>query len=252
MWASSPPTTTCSRPTSRTRPTRSSSATTRARSAPPRRWPAACPPCATASRRARPGMELSLFSRDVIALSTAVALSHNVFDAALFLGICDKIVPGLFMGALQFGHLPHRVRARRPDDLRPVQRRKGQGAPAVRARPGGPRRLAGERSAGLPQPRHLHLLRHRQLQPDADGDHGPAPARRQLRQSRHAAARRAHARSGAARGDQHRAHRQRGHLPGRHRVAKRPSSTPSSACWPPAARPTTPCTWWPWRARPAC
>ncbi len=52
------------------------------------------------------GMELSLFSRDVIALATAVGLSHNVFDAALFLGVCDKIVPGLFMGALQFGHLP--------------------------------------------------------------------------------------------------------------------------------------------------
>lgn len=51
------------------------------------------------------GMELSLFSRDVIALSAAVGLSHNVFDAALFLGICDKIVPGLFMGAAQFGHL---------------------------------------------------------------------------------------------------------------------------------------------------
>ena len=51
------------------------------------------------------GMELSLFSRDVIALSTAVALSHNVFDAALMLGVCDKIVPGLFMGALQFGNL---------------------------------------------------------------------------------------------------------------------------------------------------
>ncbi|WP_408593882.1 phosphogluconate dehydratase [Limnohabitans sp.] len=52
------------------------------------------------------GMELSLFSRDVIALATAVGLSHNVFDAAMFLGVCDKIVPGLFMGALQFGHLP--------------------------------------------------------------------------------------------------------------------------------------------------
>jgi phosphogluconate dehydratase len=51
------------------------------------------------------GMELSLFSRDVIALGTAVALSHKVFDAALMLGVCDKIVPGLFMGALQFGHL---------------------------------------------------------------------------------------------------------------------------------------------------
>ncbi len=53
-----------------------------------------------------PGMELSLFSRDVIALSTAIALSHNVFDATLCLGVCDKIVPGLLMGALQFGHLP--------------------------------------------------------------------------------------------------------------------------------------------------
>lgn len=54
----------------------------------------------------QPGMELSLFSRDVIAMSTAVALSHNTFDAAIYLGICDKIVPGLLMGALQFGHLP--------------------------------------------------------------------------------------------------------------------------------------------------
>jgi phosphogluconate dehydratase len=53
-----------------------------------------------------PGMELSLFSRDVIAMSTAIGLSHNVYDAALMLGICDKIVPGLVIGALQFGHLP--------------------------------------------------------------------------------------------------------------------------------------------------
>lgn len=52
------------------------------------------------------GMDLSLFSRDVIALSTAVALSHDVFDAAIFLGICDKIVPGMLIGALSFGHLP--------------------------------------------------------------------------------------------------------------------------------------------------
>ncbi len=54
----------------------------------------------------RPGMELSLFSRDIIAMSTGVALSHNVYDAALCLGVCDKIVPGLVMGALAFGHLP--------------------------------------------------------------------------------------------------------------------------------------------------
>ncbi|MBD2836197.1 phosphogluconate dehydratase [Pseudomonas sp. JM0905a] len=53
-----------------------------------------------------PGMELGIASREVIAMSTAVALSHNMFDAALFLGICDKIVPGLMMGALRFGHLP--------------------------------------------------------------------------------------------------------------------------------------------------
>ena len=52
------------------------------------------------------GMELSLFSRDVIALSTSVGLSHNVFDAVLCLGICDKIVPGLMMGCLNYGHLP--------------------------------------------------------------------------------------------------------------------------------------------------
>lgn len=52
------------------------------------------------------GMELSLFSRDTIAMATAVALSHDMFDAALFLGVCDKIVPGLLIGALHFGHLP--------------------------------------------------------------------------------------------------------------------------------------------------
>ncbi len=52
------------------------------------------------------GMELSLFSRDVIALSTAIALSHQMFDAAVYLGVCDKIVPGLIIGALSFGHLP--------------------------------------------------------------------------------------------------------------------------------------------------
>jgi len=53
-----------------------------------------------------PGMDLSLLSRDVIALSTAVGLSHNMFDGTLMLGICDKIVPGLLLGALSFGHLP--------------------------------------------------------------------------------------------------------------------------------------------------
>ena len=52
------------------------------------------------------GMELSLMSREIIAMSAAIGLSHNMFDGALYLGICDKIVPGLVMGALSFGHLP--------------------------------------------------------------------------------------------------------------------------------------------------
>ncbi|MBD3841650.1 MAG: dihydroxy-acid dehydratase, partial [Campylobacterales bacterium] len=52
------------------------------------------------------GMELSLFSRDNIAIATAIGLSHNVFDGAIYLGVCDKIVPGMVMGALSFGHLP--------------------------------------------------------------------------------------------------------------------------------------------------
>lgn len=56
--------------------------------------------------RGQDGMELSLLSREVIAMSAAVGLSHNMFDGALFLGVCDKIVPGLVMAALSFGHLP--------------------------------------------------------------------------------------------------------------------------------------------------
>jgi phosphogluconate dehydratase len=56
--------------------------------------------------QSQPGMELSLFSRDNIAMGTAIALSHNLFDGALYLGVCDKIVPGLVIGALAFGHLP--------------------------------------------------------------------------------------------------------------------------------------------------
>ncbi len=54
----------------------------------------------------QPGMQLSRFSRDLVAMATAVALSHDMFDGALYLGICDKIVPGLLIGALSFGHLP--------------------------------------------------------------------------------------------------------------------------------------------------
>ena len=56
--------------------------------------------------QSQPGMELSLFSRDNIAMGTAIALSHNMFDGAVLLGVCDKIVPGMFIGAMAFGHLP--------------------------------------------------------------------------------------------------------------------------------------------------
>lgn len=56
--------------------------------------------------QSEPGMELSLYSRDVIALSATIGLSHNVFDGAIYLGVCDKIVPGLFIAAMSFGHLP--------------------------------------------------------------------------------------------------------------------------------------------------
>src|SRR5436309_4815594 len=64
------------------------------------------PPMCDGVTQGFPGMEMSLFSRDTIALGTAIALSHDVFDAALLLGICDKIVPGRLIGALHFGHLP--------------------------------------------------------------------------------------------------------------------------------------------------
>ena len=54
----------------------------------------------------QPGMELSLFSREVVAMASAIGLSHNMFDGNMFLGVCDKIVPGMLIGALQFGHIP--------------------------------------------------------------------------------------------------------------------------------------------------
>ena len=197
-----------------------------------------------------PGMELSLFSRDVIALATAVALSHNMFDAALCLGICDKIVPGLLIGALAVRPSAGDLRARRADALGPVQRREGAGAPALRQGRGRPRRAARIGREVLPRPRHLHLLRHRQQQPDADGGDGPAPAGRGVRQSEHAAARRADRRRRSARPSRSRRWAASTRRSARSSTSA-PSSTASSACWPPAARPTTPSTWSPSRARPA-
>jgi phosphogluconate dehydratase len=87
------------------------------------------------------GMELSLFSRDVIAMATAVALSHDMFDAALMLGVCDKIVPGLLIGALQFGHLPMVFVPAGPMPSGIPNKEKAQGARAGRAGPGRPRAL---------------------------------------------------------------------------------------------------------------
>ena len=145
-------------------------------------------------------MELSLFSRDVIALSTAVALSHDMFDAAVYLGVCDKIVPGLLIGALSFGHLPAVFLPAGPmpsglpnDEKSKIRQLYAEGKADARG-------AARGRGEGLPRARHLHLLRHRQHQPDADGDHGPAPAGRLVRQPEHAAARRAdHARRSGGR-----------------------------------------------------
>ncbi len=81
----------------------------------------------------QPGMELSLFSRDTIAMATAVALSHNMFDAAVYLGICDKIVPGLLIGALHFGHLPAVFVPGGPMTTRHGQQGEGPDPPALRA-----------------------------------------------------------------------------------------------------------------------
>lgn len=144
-----------------------------------------------------PGMELSLASRDVIAMSTAIALSHNMFDAALCLGVCDKIVPGLLIGSLRFGHLPTVFVPAGPmptgisnKEKAAVRQLFAEGK-ATREEP------AGLGNGLLPCTRHLHLLWHRQYQPVAGGSDGPAPARCLLRQPEHPAARRTHPRSGA-------------------------------------------------------
>jgi hypothetical protein len=140
----------------------------------------------------RAGMELSLFSRDVIAMSTAVALSHGMFDAALLLGVCDKIVPGLFIGAMVSATCPRSSCLAGPMTSGLPNKEKSRGAQLYAEGKVGREELLDAEAPVLPRPRHLHLLRHGQQQPDADGSDGPAPAGRGVRQSRHAAARRAH------------------------------------------------------------
>jgi phosphogluconate dehydratase len=81
-----------------------------------------------------PGMELSLFSRDTIAMSSSIGLSHDVFDGVLMLGICDKIVPGLLISALHFGHLPTGICPGRPNVNRYRQYNKIKGQREICAR----------------------------------------------------------------------------------------------------------------------
>ena len=137
----------------------------------------------------RPGMELSLFSRDVIALSTAVALTHDAFDAALMLGTCDKIVPGLMIGALSFGHLPILFSPAGPMPSGIPNKEKAKVRELFALGQVTREELLDGRGRVLSHRRHLHLLRHRQFQPDDDGADGRPPARHGLRQSRHASSR---------------------------------------------------------------
>jgi phosphogluconate dehydratase len=125
------------------------------------------------------------------------AVAQRVRRGAV-LGVCDKIVPGLLMGALQFGHLPAVFVPAGPMTSGLSNDQKARCASSTppansAARP------CWKPKPGLPRPRHLHLLRHRQQQPDADGSDGPAPAGQRLRQPRHAAARGADGRGRAAR-----------------------------------------------------
>ena len=248
---SSRPTTTCCRRTSRSSASRELIKQAAREAGGTAQFAGGMPAMCDGVTQGEPGMELSLFSRDVIAMATAVALSHNMFDAALCLGICDKIVPGLLIGALQFGHLPAIFVPGGPMPSGMSNDEKAQRAPALCQGQGRPRRAAGIGGEVVPRPRHLHLLRHRQQQPDADGSDGPAPAGRGVRQPEHAAARCADGGGRAQRAiaDQRRSAASTCRSATSSTSAR--SSTPSSGCSPPAARPTTPSTWSRSRARPA-
>ena len=131
----------------------------------------------------RPGMELSLMSRDVIAMSTAVGLSHGVYDAALCLGVCDKIVPGLVIGALSFGHLPVIFVPAGPMTSGLPNAEKAAVRKSFCPWRGHARRSAEIRSGSLSWPWHVHFLWHSQFEPDADGNHGASPSWRRFCQS---------------------------------------------------------------------
>ena len=112
-----------------------------------------------------PSMDLSLISRDVIAMATVIGLSHNVFDGALLLGICDKIMPGLLMGALQFGHLPMILVPGGPMRTGLGNKEKAHARELFAEGRISPAEMLGGGMPILPCYRHLHLLRHRQQQP---------------------------------------------------------------------------------------
>ena len=110
----------------------------------------------------QPGMELSLLSRDVIAMSTAIALTHDLYDGAMMLGVCDKIVRGPLMGALAFGHSPTTFCAGRTDVERSVEQGKSKHSQTTRGGESGTRQTARSQDGGASHRRHLVVLWHRE------------------------------------------------------------------------------------------
>ena len=191
-----------------------------------------------------PGMELSLFSRDTIAMGTAIALSHDVFDAALLLGICDKIVPGLLIGALHFGHLPCVFVPGGPMSSGMPNAEKTRVREQFALRPGRPRRADGGRVGVVPRRRAPAPSTAPPTATRCCSRRWACTCRAPPSSIRMPAARGADARGGrlvlANARWQHRPPRAK---PRSCRsVASSTSarsSTPWSRCWPPAARPTT-------------
>ena len=140
----------------------------------------------------RAGMELSLFSRDVVAMSTAVALSHDMFDGALMLGVCDKIVPGLLIGALTLRPPADGLRPRRADAVRPARTpRRAASASCTRTGEVGRDELLDAELASYHSPgtcTFYGTANSNQLVVEAMGLHLPGAS---LREPRHAAAARA-------------------------------------------------------------
>ncbi len=124
---------------------------------------------------------------------------HAMFEGALMLGICDKIVPGMLMGALRFGHLPTIFVPAGPMPSGLANKEKQRVRQLYAEGKAGRAELLESGKRQLSWRGHLHLLRHGQHQPDDDGSHGPAHAGRRFRQSRHEAAQRTDARGGASR-----------------------------------------------------